>query len=84
MSEQSEFIIQYKGEEIVCGVTLIRQPHTYQLQVQCNNHILFFEPDEHSSYRMIRMPWQDVKELEKIDKNLISLIQQTLEQLLLK
>lgn len=84
MSEQFHFSIIYKNQELPCSVTLIRLKYTYQLQIQCNDHTLFFEPDESSSYRMTCMPWQDANELEKIDKDLLKLIQDTLEQSLLK
>jgi len=43
---------------------------------------VFFEPDEEGHYRSVKMPWQEEKQIEKIDRDLLREIGQKIEAVL--
>jgi hypothetical protein len=59
---------------------LLLQGYSHKIKVMINGTEVFFEPDEEGSYRAVKMPWQEQKVLEKIDKQLLSLIQQKIQE----
>lgn len=81
MPEQFTLPVPNKGEMQECAVTLIRLPYTYQLQVEVDTQKLFFEPDDCSEYRLIKMPWQSEQDITRLDSALIQTIIDTLNTL---
>jgi hypothetical protein len=73
--------VNYKGEPRNYQVQLIEQGYTHRYKVFIDQAEVFFEPDEEDSYRVIRMPGQDQKILEKIDRDLLFALQQQLESM---
>jgi hypothetical protein len=43
---------------------------------------IFFAPNEEGSYRAVKMPWQEKKQFEKVDRNLLQAIQEKIEYIL--
>lgn len=41
---------------------------------------VYFEPDEEGSLRVVKMPEQDEKKLEKIDKGLLQELKEKIEE----
>lgn len=82
MTDQFDLIIDYKGEQKSFPATLLLQGYTHKFKIMINGKEVFFEPDEEGTYRALRMPWQDEKDLEKIDKNLLRAIQEKIQVIL--
>ena len=47
---------------------LLLQGYTYKICVTVDDMDVHFEPDEEGSFRVVRMPGQDEKKQDKIDK----------------
>ncbi len=82
MTDPFELSIIYKGEEKIYTGYLLLQGHSHKFKVMIEEQEVFFEPDEEGSYRAVLMPWQEEKDLRKIDKQLLSLLQQKIEEIL--
>jgi hypothetical protein len=82
MNEPFVLTVNYKGEERGFIAWLLLQGFTYKIKVLIGQTEVFFEPDEEGGYRAVKMPWQEQKELEKIDKHLLSLIGQKIQDVL--
>jgi hypothetical protein len=79
MSDEFVLTVQYKGEEHHFESSLIQRGYTHQFRVHIHDKEVFFEPDEEGHYRAVKMPTQEMHELEKIDKALLSAIQKEIE-----
>ncbi|MBG9377944.1 hypothetical protein I5907_17020 [Panacibacter sp. DH6] len=53
---------------------LLLQGFSYKIVVQIDEMDVYFERDEESNFRVVTIPGQDVKKLEKIDKQLLQLL----------
>jgi hypothetical protein len=82
MTDQFDLIIDYNGEQKSFPATLLLQGYTHKFKVVIDNKEVFFEQDEEGSYRALRMPWQDEKEFEKIDRNLLKALQEKIQAIL--
>ena len=82
MSDSFQIIVQHKDEEKAFEAELLLYGYSYQIKVRVNDLDIYFEPDDAGSYRVIRMPWQKEKDFEKIDRTLLYVIQQQLEEIL--
>jgi len=82
MTDEFDLIIDYKGEQKNFPAILLLQGYTHKFKVMINDKEVFFERDEEGSYRALRMPWQNEKELEKIDRNLLKAIQEKIQTIL--
>jgi hypothetical protein len=82
MTDEFDLIIDYKGEQKHFPSRLQLQGYTHKFKVMIENTEVFFEPDEEGTYRALGMPWQDEKELQKIDQNLLRAIQEKIESIL--
>ena len=82
MTDEFILTIDYKGERKNFDAKLLLQGYMHRFKVLVNESEIFFEPDEEGCYRAIKMPWQDEKQLEKIDKDLLRKIQQQIEAIL--
>jgi hypothetical protein len=79
-----DFILEvnYLGVDQQYTGNLLLQGYTHKIRVLINETEVFFEPDEEGRYRVVKMPWQDEKQLTKIDKALIGIIRQKIESIL--
>jgi hypothetical protein len=82
MKEEFTLTVNYNGLERHYTTRLILQGYTHKFSVMVNETELFFEPDEEGHYRVVKMPWQDEKEISKIPKGLLSEIQQKIEAII--
>ncbi len=79
-----DFIITVNHNGIVHDFTakLLQQGYTHKFELKIGGTIVFFEPDDAGSYRVIKMPWQDEKELLKLDKTLLAAVSEKIEAIL--
>ena len=82
MSDNFSLSIVYKNQEKEFPVTLLQQGYTYKLIVLIDDLEVSFEPDEERNFRVVAMPGQDEKQLEKIDRQLLQLLKEKLEEML--
>jgi hypothetical protein len=82
MTDDFDLIINYRGEQAHFPARLLLQGYTHKFKVMVDGKEVFFEPDEEGSYRAVKMPWQDERELEKIDQNLLKAIQEKIQAIL--
>lgn len=82
MTDPFILTVDYKGQTRDFNAQLLLQGYSHKFQVMVDDMELFFEPDEEGHYRAILMPWQQEKDLKKIDKLLLSEIQQKIEEIL--
>jgi len=85
----SDFMIDKFELEVMCNgvqkefhAKLLLQGYTHKFKVLIDGTEVFFEPDEEGSYRVVKMPWQNEKELQKIDVNLLQAIQEKIVSIL--
>lgn len=81
MDEPFVLTATYKSEEKDFKGWLLLYAYSHKIKVLINETEVFFEPDEEGSYRAVKMPWQEQKDLEKIDKNLLSLLQEKIQEI---
>ena len=74
--------VNHHNQELEFNSELLLQGYTHKFKVVIGQHEVFFEPDEEGHYRAIKMPWQDQQDLKKIDRSLLSAIQQKIESIL--
>ncbi|HLY72328.1 MAG TPA: hypothetical protein VKR53_21505 [Puia sp.] len=82
MTDPFTISINYQGKQREFTACLLLQGYSHKFKVQIDELAVFFEPDEEDSYRVIKMPWQDRKALEKVDRQLLFEIQQQLENII--
>lgn len=82
MTEEFTLTTEYQGKNQDFIGKLILQGHSHKFEVNINGITVYFEPDESGNYRVIRMPWQEEKELQKVDKVLLGAITQKIEDIL--
>ena len=82
MTDEFDITLNYKGQNINLATQLLLQGHTHKFKVLINETEFFFEPDEEGHYRAVRMPWQQARDLEKIDRELLSAVAQQIETIL--
>jgi len=81
MDDSFVLTVNYKSEDLDFNAWLLLQGYTHKIKVQIGETAVFFEPDEESNYRAVKMSWQEQKDLEKIDRHLISLIGQRIQEI---
>jgi hypothetical protein len=82
MTDEFDLIIDYNGEQKNFPAKLLLQGYTHKFKIMINDKEIFFERDEEGSYRAMKMPWQNEKELEKIDKQLLRAIQEKIQAII--
>jgi hypothetical protein len=82
MTDEFILTITYKQEQTDFKARLLLQGYVHKFRVMVDEMEIFFEPDEEGHYRAVKMSWQDEKQIEKIDKNLLSVIAQKIEAVL--
>lgn len=74
--------VLYKGVLQDFTGTLLMQGYTFKITFVIDETEVWFERDEEGSFRVITMPGQDEKKLEKIDKHLLQSLIEKLEDVL--
>ncbi len=79
-----DFIIEiiHEGESLSFTARLLQQGYSHKFEVTINDKPVFFEPDDAGSYRVVKMPWQNEKELLNINKTLLAEISKKIEAIL--
>ncbi len=80
MDDPFVLTVHYKSKDQDFKGWLLLQGYTHKIKVQIGEAEVFFEPDEEGGYRAVKMPWQEQKDLEKIDHRLLSLICQKIQE----
>ena len=79
MSDEFTLSIEYKEKSKDFQARLLLQGYTYKICVTVNDMEVYFEPDEEGRFRVVRIPGQDEKKLEKIDKGLLQELKNKIE-----
>lgn len=81
---QDDFIltVDYKGAAQDYVANLILQGYTHKIRVLISEQEIFFEPDEEGDYRAITLPGQEDKALQKIDRQLLQVLQEKIAHVL--
>jgi hypothetical protein len=82
MEEKFLININYNGKEMDFTAQLWAQGISYKFKVMIDGTEVFFEPDEEGSYRAVRMPWQEMSDMEKLNKKLLGIIAAKIEEIL--
>lgn len=82
MSEDFTLTVIYKGASQDFTGRLLMQGYTYKISFLIDQTEVYFERDEEGYFRVISMPGQDEKKLEKIDKRLLQSLKEKLEEVL--
>ena len=80
MDDQFLLTVNYKSKDQDFNAWLLLQGYTHKIKVQVEGTEVFFEPDEEGNYRAVKMSWQEQKDLDKIDRRLLALIGQKIEE----
>ncbi|HEX2607916.1 MAG TPA: hypothetical protein VHK91_11075 [Flavisolibacter sp.] len=81
MDEDFEIPVPYKDRELVFKARLLTMGYTYKIEVDLEGASILFEKDEEKNWRAIMDPDQ-AGSPEKVDRELVRAIGQTLEALL--
>lgn len=79
MTDEFMLSVNYKGGQKNYPARLKLQGYTYKICVTIDYMEVYFEPDEEGSFRVVRMPGQDEKKLDKIDKSLLEELKNKIE-----
>lgn len=82
MDDAFVLTVNYKSEDLDFNAWLLLQGYTHKIKVQIGETVVFFEPDEEGNYRAVKMPWQEQKDLEKLDYHLLSFIGQKIQEVI--
>ena len=82
MTDEFNLIIENRGEVKEFPANLLLQGYTHRFKVLVDGLERFFEPVEEGSYRAVKMPWQDEKQLEQMDRTLFPAIPEKIEAIL--
>lgn len=79
ISEDSlEIPVTYKGEELLFPAELLMMGYTHKIQVEVEEQLIMFEPDEERNYRAI-LTEEQLNKNKKLDVGLLQAIAQVLE-----
>lgn len=81
MDDPFEIDVFYKGQNLSFPAMLLRYGYSHKIQVEVNDQMILFEPDEERNYRAVL----DVKAVEagvNPDKGLLQAIATTIESIL--
>jgi hypothetical protein len=83
VNDELTLSIEHKGEQKDYQARLVQFGYSYRIVVTVNDVGIYFEPDEERNFRIVAIPEQDEKLLRKIDKNVLSLLKEKLEEVLM-
>lgn len=73
-----EIPVTYNGQDLAFPAKLLLSGYTYKIQVEVNEELIMFEPDEEKNYRAILDDKQLEKEI-KVDLELLRSIARVIE-----
>jgi hypothetical protein len=82
MTEDFIITVNHNGTQHPFTARLLQQGYTHKFEVEVFGQPVYFEPDDSGSYRAIKMPWQEEKDLLAIDKTLLGEIALQIEAIL--
>jgi hypothetical protein len=82
MTDEFILTVDYKGAPADFPAQLFLHGYTHRFRVMVERTEVYFEPDEGGSYRVIKLPEQDEKELLQIDRELLKVLQEKIEEIL--
>ena len=74
--------VEDQGKPREFPARLLLQGYAHKIQVKIDDQDVIFEPDEEGHYRAVQMPWQNSKDLERIDRQLLGMIREQIQALL--
>ena len=81
MDEQFDIPVIYKGEELLFKGELLAYTYSYKIQVEVEENLVLFEPDDERNLRAIINP-ENFNEGKKIDVELLKCIGKAIEEIL--
>ena len=82
MEDSFEIDVTYKNVQMIFPAAFQRVGYSYRIVVQVNEASVCFEPDEERNFRIVLMPGQSEREMERVDKALLALLHDRLVELL--
>ena len=82
MDDYFTLSVTYKNEEKEYQARLLQQGYSYKIIVLIDELEVYFEPDEERNLRVVTMPGQDEKSLNSMDKNLLSIVKERIEEII--
>ena len=81
MDEQFDIPVIYKGEELLFKGELLAYTYSYKIQVEVEENLVLFEPDDERNLRAIINP-ENFNEGKEIDVELLKCIGKAIEEIL--
>ena len=81
MDEQFDIPVIYKGEELLFKGELLAYTYIYKIQVEVEENLVLFEPDDERNLRAIINP-ENFNEGKEIDVELLKCIGKAIEEIL--
>ncbi|OQP52494.1 hypothetical protein [Niastella populi] len=82
MEESFEIPVTYKNKEFIFTAVLQRSGYSYRIVVNLEEISICFEPDEERNFRVVMMPGQPERAMDRIDKALVAVLHDRLVELL--
>jgi hypothetical protein len=82
MTQPFIIAVSFNGEEKEFTAQYLPMGYSHKFKVTVGATEVFFEPDEDGSYRAAMMPGQDQKEMEKINRGLLQLLAEKIQEIL--
>ena len=82
MHDDFSLSVVYKGQQREYPAHLVHQGYSYKIVVYIDDLEVYFEPDEERNFRIIATPGQDEKKLEKLDRQLLTALNEQLAAML--
>ena len=80
MDEGFEIPVMYNGKEEQFPAKLLAYGYSYKIEVEINNSLILFEPDEERNWRAQSNP-DDIEKNKKISTGLLEAIAHSLEEI---
>ena len=80
MDEGFEIPVMYNGKEEQFPARLLAYGYSYKIEVEINNSLILFEPDEERNWRAQSSP-DDIDKNKKISTGLLEAIAHSLEEI---
>jgi hypothetical protein len=81
MQEPFELPVSFRGEELLLPARMIPTGYTHKFEVEVNNVMYYFEPDEEGSYRAMVEPTV-MQTIKNADRELLEAIAASIEAVL--
>ena len=82
MDDNFVLSIHFKDRQRDFLCRLVRFGYSYRIAIWVESTEVFFEPDEEGGFRAVMIPGQATREMEKIDRQLLGLLAEKIQELL--